>query len=73
MKHTAAFVIGGYILTFTPFLGVLINEVYNICNKEILQKNLLFTHVFRSVADMILFLSSIVNRFIYFYAQSDIR
>ena len=73
VKHTTFFVIGGYILTFTPFLGVLINEVYNIYNKEFMQKHLLFIHVFRAVADMILYLSSIVNPFIYFYAQSDIR
>ena len=73
VNHTVTFVIGGYILTFTPFLGVLINEVYNIYNKEFMQKHLLFMYVFRTVADIMIYLSSIINPFIYFYIQSDIR
>ena len=73
VKHTITFVSSGYLLTFTPFLGVCIVEVYNICNGEFMQNHLLFVYVFRAVSEMILYLSSVINPFIYFYTQSDIR
>ena len=73
VKNTITFVSSGYLLTFTPFLGVCIIEVYNICNEEFMQNHLLFVYVFRAVSEMILYLSSVINPFIYFYTQSDIR
>ena len=73
VKHTITFVIGGYFLTFTPFLGVCIMEVYSVYNEEFMEKHILFVHVFRAVSDINLYLSSVVNPFIYFYTQSDIR
>ena len=38
-----------------------------------MQNHLLFVYVFRAVSEMILYLSSVINPFIYFYTQSDIR
>ena len=48
-------------------------EVYNVCNEEFVEEHLLFVYVFRAVSDINLYLSSVVNRFVYFYTQSDIR
>ena len=73
MKHTVTFVIAGYLLTFTPFLGICIMELYSIYNDEFMQNHLLFVYVFRAVGDTNLYLSSVMNHFIYFYTQSDIR
>ena len=48
-------------------------EVYNVYNEEFVEEHLLFVYVFRAVSDINLYLSSVVNRFVYFYTQSDIR
>ena len=47
-------------------------EVYNVYNEEFVEEHLLFVYVFRAVSDINLYLSSVVNRFVYFYTQSDI-
>ena len=48
-------------------------EVYNVYNEEFVEEHLLFVYVFRAFSDINLYLSSVVNRFVYFYTQSDIR
>ena len=48
-------------------------EVYNVYNEEFMEKHPLFVHVFRAVSDINLYLNSVVNPFIYFYTQSEIR
>ena len=73
LKHTINLIIGGYLLTITPFLCACIIDVYDLYNEDFMQEHQLFNNIFHAVSEMILFLSSIINPFIYFYTQKDIR
>ena len=73
VKITVTLTIGGYLLTFTPFLCVCVIEIYSLYYKDFHHKNLLFIYGFRAVSEMILYLSSIINPFIYFYTQKAVR
>ena len=73
LKHTINLIIGGYLLTITPFLCACIIDVYDLYNEDFMQKHQLFNNIFHAVSEMILLLSSIINPFIYFYTQTDIR